>query len=368
MSKPRKKLKPAEEHYLWVSSGGICAFDECHQPLVFDDIGTIVNVADKAHVIAHSTDGPRGDEREKYGLSEEDIDSYKNLILFCKNHHKIVDDNEERYTPDILFEMKRKHEDWVRTRLQEVQSSIAIIHKTMGPPTDHITLANKMNLKMLGLISFQERLDDSPKIPWDQIKNKNLEKYRNIMELMKKYEGTVIDIFPLSQIPLLIHLGSLITDTIPVNIFQYDRNKQEWVLGSPGKVILEELGLKANTIIKNSKVLVVSIGITSKIEHEDITEVINLEESDFLEITVQDPKVDKVIFSEQVAEVKSCFKRKVEELIQENRYKEIHLFYAGPSGLAVEIGRSINANMWPHVHLYHFMYRNNPRYEDTFCI
>ncbi|MCL5289791.1 MAG: SAVED domain-containing protein, partial [Firmicutes bacterium] len=132
--------------------------------------------------------------------------------------------------------------------------------------------------------------------------------------------------------------------------------------------LLEELGLKANKTIKGSKILIVSIGITSKIESDDIIDVVNLEESDFLEITVEEPKVDKVIFSEQVAKVKSCFKRNVEELIQKKRYNEIHLFYAGPAGLAVEIGRSVNANMWPHVNLYHFRYRNQPKHERTFSI
>lgn len=368
MSKPRKDLPKAVEHMLWVSSGGICAFKGCDQRLVFEDAGKTINIADKAHIISHSPAGPRGNERGKHGINENEIDSAENLILLCKIHHKLVDDHPKKYTADVLYEMKRRHEDWVLRRLGKVQTSIAILHKTKGPKTDIISLADKLNLKVLGLASFQEDLDSEPRIDWNEAKEKNIATHKQAMELLYAYEGVLFNIFPLSQIPLLIHLGNLITDTIPVQIFQYDRQEKNWVLNAPGTMDIKDLGLKCQVNLKESSILVISVGISSIIHHEDIKAMVSINNNDFMEITIQDPSIDRVLYKEHVDMVKNCFKNEVERLHQKKRYREIHLFYAGPAGLAVELGRAINRNMWPKVHLYHYDYRREPRYERAFSI
>ena len=46
--------------------------------------------------------------------------AYCNLILLCRNHHKIIDDNENGardYPADRLQQMKKAHEEWVRNQL-----------------------------------------------------------------------------------------------------------------------------------------------------------------------------------------------------------------------------------------------------------
>jgi hypothetical protein len=368
MSKPRKALPKAVEYLLWASSGGICEFDGCEQRLVFEDAGKTVNIADKAHIISHSPEGPRGEEKEKHGMNEEEIDSANNLILLCKNHHKLVDANPEKYTVDVLYNMKRKHEQWVMERLARVKTSIAILHKTKGPPVDKILLADKLNLKVLGLAPFQEDLDNISQIDWITVKKKNIEVYKEAMELLHTYEGTLFNVFPLSQIPLLIHLGNLITDTIPIQVFQYDRNTGNWVLYAPDTKDLEDLGLTYDLKLRNSKTLTVSLAVSSTIHHDDINAMIPIDDCDFLEITIREPGIDKVLYKEDVDSVKNCFKSQVERLQQQHRYDEIHLFYAGPAGLAVELGRAINRKMWPEVHLYHYDYRSRPHYQKAFSI
>lgn len=368
MSKPRKALSKTVEYLLWSSSGGFCEFDGCEQRLIFEDVGKIVNIADKAHIISHSPKGPRGEEREKRGMNEEEIDSPDNIILLCQNHHKLVDANPEKYTVDILCNMKRKHEQWVLERLTKVNTSVAILHKTKGPPVDEILLANKLNLKVLGLASLQENLDNISQIDWITVKKKNVELYKEALELLHTFKGTLFNVFPLSQIPLLIHLGNLITDTIPIQVFQYDRNTGNWCLYAPDTKELEDLGLTYDLELRNSKTLIVSLAISSTIQHDDINAMISIGDCDFLEITIREPAIDKVLYKEDVDSVKNCFKSQVERLHQQYRYDEIHLFYAGPAGLAVELGRAINRKMWPEVHLYHYDYRSRPHYQKAFSI
>jgi hypothetical protein len=48
---------------------------------------------------------------------EIDLDSYDNLILLCKTHHKLVDDQMERFPAQRLRKIKAAHEHWVREAL-----------------------------------------------------------------------------------------------------------------------------------------------------------------------------------------------------------------------------------------------------------
>lgn len=70
-------------------------------------------VGDECHIIARQPDWSRGDA----SISGQELEDYPNFILLCKIHHKIVDDQPNTYTIDVLKEMKRKHEKWVQETL-----------------------------------------------------------------------------------------------------------------------------------------------------------------------------------------------------------------------------------------------------------
>ena len=103
---------------LWGRSGNRCAY--CRRELVM--AATILDdesiVGDECHIIARHPDWSRGDT----SISEQELDDYPNLILLCKVHHKTVDDQPNTYTVDVLREMKRKHEKWVRETLQDANT------------------------------------------------------------------------------------------------------------------------------------------------------------------------------------------------------------------------------------------------------
>lgn len=73
-----------------------------------------VKITDMAHIIAQSSDGPRGDEEY-----DGDIDDYDNLILLCVIHHRIVDGNKGAYPTKRLLEIKANHERWIETLLAD---------------------------------------------------------------------------------------------------------------------------------------------------------------------------------------------------------------------------------------------------------
>jgi hypothetical protein len=91
---------------LWVKAGGRCSI--CRVQLVTEGtIGDDPSVfGEEAHQIARAPAGPRAGEHA-------DPNSYDNLILLCRKHHKQVDDQVNYYTVERLKEIKRNHEEWV---------------------------------------------------------------------------------------------------------------------------------------------------------------------------------------------------------------------------------------------------------------
>lgn len=91
---------------LWVKAGGRCSI--CRDQLVTEstDSDDPSVFGEEAHQIAKAPTGPRSG-------ALADSDSYNNLILLCRKHHKQVDDQVGHYTIERLKEFKRKHEKWV---------------------------------------------------------------------------------------------------------------------------------------------------------------------------------------------------------------------------------------------------------------
>lgn len=367
----RKDLSDPDKFALWIKSGGICAIRGCDEELIFQMGGINVNVSNAAHIISHSDNGPRSEYKSEYGITEFNVDNEPNLMLTCLKHHKIIDANgtKDQYSPELLYEMKNEHESWVRNLLKKRNNSIAFLHKTKGGPIDEIILSKELNTFLIASIQFQEEFTDFTSEGWLKGKENNEELLKKFRSITSQYPGTRIEMFPLSHIPLLIHIGSLITNTTPVTVYQYDRNAMQWVLSSPEQKSVEELDVAVN-ISENekSKILVVKIGVSGKIHLSDVELVIPDTIYDLLDISISDPRTDRVLFYEEVIKIKNLFDINVQRLKIEHDYKQLHLFYAGPAGLAVELGRCINTSMWPAVHLYNYENRNDPKYQFTFDI
>lgn len=82
-------------------------------------------IGEECHIVAREENGPRGSS----GLDSESRDDYDNLILLCSIHHKLVDDQPNTYSTEVLLALKEKHERWVRERLdaRNHETSLPII-------------------------------------------------------------------------------------------------------------------------------------------------------------------------------------------------------------------------------------------------
>ncbi|SUE16251.1 Uncharacterised protein [Rhodococcus gordoniae] len=95
---------------LYALSMNRCAFPECTTEIVETGTGTVVS--EVCHINAHSVGGPRYDA----GQTDEERQGFDNLIIMCKVHHAVVDDenNLDRFTTEYLHNLKREHETAAR--------------------------------------------------------------------------------------------------------------------------------------------------------------------------------------------------------------------------------------------------------------
>ncbi|MBM4310424.1 MAG: HNH endonuclease [Deltaproteobacteria bacterium] len=98
---------------LWGKSGNRCAI--CKKELVLDatpyDDESIVG--EECHIVSGQKNGPRYNKL----YHQEGIDSYQNLLLLCRVHHKMIDDQHETYLAELLLQIKENHEKWVTAKL-----------------------------------------------------------------------------------------------------------------------------------------------------------------------------------------------------------------------------------------------------------
>lgn len=98
---------------LWVYAGGRCEFQGCPEYLLRDKLTTnTAKLADIAHIVARTIDGPRGDD--PLPLSQRN--KIDNLFLACTKHHRLIDKKSmvAKYPKDVLIQYKQSHEERIR--------------------------------------------------------------------------------------------------------------------------------------------------------------------------------------------------------------------------------------------------------------
>jgi hypothetical protein len=128
------------------AAGGWCEKPDCSTGSLWHELpdGDAVRLAEVAHIVAASNEGPRGDE----DVDTEDLVGFDNLILLCPNCHTIVDRAPEDFPIERMRQWKSEHEARLRSllgvkafdtrseALVELRRLLApgrVVHATYGP-------------------------------------------------------------------------------------------------------------------------------------------------------------------------------------------------------------------------------------------
>lgn len=133
---------------LWGRSGNRCAI--CKHELIIGSTSTNDEsvIGDECHIISRQLQGPRHDS----SFPNKKLDTYENLILLCRIHHKMIDDQDETYTATILQQMKFNHETWVSQKLSDTSQLKPIRLKRIKQNIPAFLIRLKTGLEVLNIV------------------------------------------------------------------------------------------------------------------------------------------------------------------------------------------------------------------------
>jgi hypothetical protein len=237
----KTSIPPKVATALWAKAAGRCQFRGCNRLLIGDLIAgkKTGKFGYIAHIVADEPGGPRGDAVRSKQLAQ-DID---NLMLMCPTHHKAIDvEYLADYSESVLLVMKAEHEDRIEivtdmdadrvSHVVRFAANIGMLDSLVStrsifnamPPDHHPAEGRTIDVELVG----SERKDHEEAYWAEQ--NENLERVfaRKIKERIEQREIRQLSVFALAPQPLLIRLGTLLGDIVPVSVHQKHREPDTW--------------------------------------------------------------------------------------------------------------------------------------------
>jgi hypothetical protein len=334
---------------IWALAAGRCQFAGCNKLLIGD---LIAGKEDGkfgfiAHIVADSENGPRGDKIRSPLLARE----LSNLMLMCPIHHKEIDvDHAEDYSEEVLVAMKREHENRIETvadmeadraahvlrfaatigQMDSLVSTKAIF-AAMPPdrhPADRRTIDIELN---------SEVKDDDPEFWAMQSKHLRGQFARKVKERIEQKEIEQLSVFALAPQPLLIELGTLLGDIMPVTVHQRYREPTtwKWQLHQPAiRFNIEEHSGEKNVPVA------LKLAMSAIVDDQRIRDVLG-QRTAIWSITADEPHNDIMRRQEDLGIYKTHLRRLMDRIkAHHGESAVINVFPVMPASLAIETGRA----------------------------
>lgn len=334
---------------LWAKASGRCEYRGCNRDLIGDLVAGREDgkFGFIAHIVADSADGPRGDPTRSPRLARD----LRNLMLLCADHHKGVDvDYLADHAEEVLLEMKAEHEDRIAivTGMAEERASHVIrfaadigqrdalvstrsIFMAM-PPDRHPAEGRTIDIELIG-----SDYGDYEASYWT-IQQDNLRRQfaRKVKERIEQREIKQLSVFALAPQPLLIELGRLLGDIVPVVVHQRHREPAtwRWQPDQPGIAfrVDEYAGPPTSAVA-------LKLALSATINDDRIQGVLGNDVAIWA-VTCDNPHNDIMRRPDDLAEFKRVLRRLLDRIkAYHGEHVAIDVFPALPNSAAVEVGR-----------------------------
>jgi hypothetical protein len=334
---------------LWALAAGRCEFAGCNKLLVGD---LIAGKEDGkfgfiAHIVADSENGPRGDTIRSPLLARE----ISNLMLMCPTHHKEIDvDHADDYPEEALLAMKREHEERIETvtdmdadRAAHVLRFAATIGQMDSlvstksifaamPPDRHPAERRTIDIELNSEIK-----DDDPAFWAIQSEHLHRQFKRKVKERIEQKEILQLSAFALAPQPLLIELGTLLGDIMPVSVHQKYREPPtwKWQLHQPS------INFKVGEYSGPKEVpIALKLALSATVDDQRIRSVLG-DDAAIWSITSDEPHNDIMRRQEDLAIYKTHLRRLLDRIkAHHGEGATINVFPVLPASAAVETGRT----------------------------
>lgn len=357
----KTKVPQKVQSALWARSAGRCQYRGCNHDLVGDLISGNENALFGfiAHIIADSADGPRGDPIRSPLLAK----SLDNLMLMCAVHHKLIDvDSLVDHPEALLVEMKAEHEARVAMLAgidmdrashvlrfgasigaNEALVSTRAIFAAM-PPDHHPASMQTIDLEMTG-----HAFADSDPAFW-VMQQTNLQRNfaARVGGRIERQDIRHLSVFALAPQPLLIELGRLLCDIVPMVVHQRHREPSTWTWQRDGARVRQTTEPASG----RSGVVALKLGVSATITDDRIERVVG-NDAAIWSLCAEAPHNDIVRSPEDQAAYRTALRRLFDAIKARHGDRVVvHLFPALPASLAVETGRVWMPKADPELRIY----------------
>jgi hypothetical protein len=263
----RSDLTPLCRLLLSVQAGGRCEFDGCNRYLIEHEVTlTEGNFAEVAHIVAFREEGPRGADRRR----RIDINGMGNLMLLCPACHKLIDDHPVEYPRATLEKYKHQHQERIRhlTGLSAARRTSAVVLKSriggqdVAVPFEHIVgaVAPRYPLNrtpfLIDLTGIDDAMPGFMSLATAEISRRTTRLYEPGAETD---QAGHISVFALAPIPLLVFLGTQLSNKVPVDVFQRHRDTENWSWKNTGGGLQYDLRVVQQGTQRSNVALVVEL-------------------------------------------------------------------------------------------------------------
>lgn len=351
--------------FVWMRSGGRCAFPSCNTPLWKDLLtNKKVNTGLIAHIVSWTPTGPRGDAALSVKLAKDP----DNLMLLCPTHHDLVDDHPDAYPQALLLEYKRRHEERIETLTgidEDRKTTILLFQAPVGPHadpmnTDHARLAAtearrypREQVIPITLTGLGSR-DHEPAY-WPTATRMISDQLRAQLAT-HRHEGRLdhVSVFGFGPIPLLLHLGRELGDKIEADVYNLHRNPKGWAWPKDERRFKGFDFVPEEPLPPEAEDVGLLISITSNVQRAHVRAILP-EPAPLLELRSDNPVPDVVRHADELAAFARNVQRVMERIHNETpKAKRVHVFAGMPVACAVEMGRALLPKVHAPLQVYDF--------------
>lgn len=345
----KTKVPQKVQSALWARAAGRCQYRGCNCDLVGDLVSGNEDAlfGFVAHIVGDSPDGPRGDIIRSPLLAK----SLDNLMLLCPVHHKLIDVDERDDHPEaMLVAMKLGHERRLALLVgidEDRASHVLRFGASIGanealvstraifaamPPDHHPASPQTIDLEMTG-----HAFNDGEPEFWT-VQQANLQRAfaDRVGGRIERQEVRHLSVFALAPQPLLIELGRLLCDIVPMVVHQRHREPSTWAWQRDRDVIAY---LQEEPQATRTGAIALKLAVSATVTDDRIERVLG-EDVAIWSLCAQSPGNDVVRCPGDQSAYRVAL-RAIFDAIKA-RHGEgvpIHVFPALPSSLAVETGR-----------------------------
>jgi hypothetical protein len=353
MPRQRNAIETAIKIKLWSRAGARCQYRGCNQYLWRDDL-TLARL-NRSH-IAHIAGVEPNSARHDASLSPAQVNAFENLMLMCQPHHHLIDhDGKDQHPVDVLEAMKREHEERIElvTGFQRaIRSEVIRYGKAIGNGQPVISFADawqamsprrypardpgvEIRLRNDRAVSYDDAF-------WDSEAKHLREAISGEVRPRVARDGIEhLSVFAIAPQPLLVLLGHLVSNMVPVETFQRQKSTDSWTwIPSAGEAF--DYIVERPVVRTGPPALVLSLSGT--ISHDRVQRCFATDFPSIWEIRAPSPSTDFLRERRQLDRFCVVIRELLDEIKNIHGHgSTLHVFLAAPVSICVELGRQHTA-------------------------